>query len=147
MKFLITIIIFLIMLMFLIYINREYKSKVFLLFSFLLVFLVILAYFTKPFPTDDLQFYYNLMDEMKIKGLEWTLFSSPYKYTILINMYLYIFSLIGNYQLLPAVTIFIVYIIIFYIYSYYFNRTSRFNMSILILILFSLLFLDGIFLE
>lgn len=114
--------------------RKNYK-----IFLILLCFNVaIIGFNWIPYPTDDLLSYYRLMNEMKNGGLNFVNKFSDYRLFVVINYFIYSISLTGIYNLLPAITGFIVYFLILYTIFDYANSN---NISTYSLVLTTMLIL------
>ena len=112
-----------------------------LTFGFILS-LSIIAFFTKPYKDDDLTFYYQLLQEMRQNGLRWTLTESIYASDVVVNLYFYLIAWTGVFQLLPALSIAIIYSLLFASLYQIQNRykTSPYSLLFFLIVHFSFLF-------
>ena len=95
--------------------------------------LSIIAFFTKPYVEDDLVFYFQLLRDMRQNGLRWTLTESIYASDIVINLYFYLIAQTGVYQLLPALSVAIIYSLLF---ASLYQVQSRYKTSLYPLLFF-----------
>lgn len=89
------------------------KTPLYALTAVFILALSVIAFFTKPYEGDDLTFYYELLGDMRQNGLMWTLKDSIYASDVVINLYYYLIARTGVFQLLPAVSVAIIYTLFF----------------------------------
>lgn len=117
------------------YANVNRKDKVIVCALFALLFGIAGYWFINPATDPDLVRYLDILSLYKNKNL-FESFNLVYNNLYAVDIYFHIIAQLGDPQLLPAISVFIYYFIIFYILSDYKIRTDISNKDFIIYVLF-----------
>lgn len=109
-----------------------------------LIMAVIGFHFTPPNSEYDLYRYNMLMDQMKNEGIYYVKNISEYKFFFVTNYLFYLVALTNVFELLPAITAFIVYYILFYIITDYSYRNNISNNKYILTMIFMVMYIPAV---